>query len=1037
MTIRKLILLLVGLFASVALMAQNHNVTIKLVDALSGEPVGFATVSLTPEKGSVKYALSNHEGTAVVEKVRSGKYTLKAEILGYKPYSAPVEVSGNTDLGSVRMELDQEILDAASVSAVGNPVIIKKDTVEYNASSFKISDDNMLVDLLKKLPGIEVDENGAITSNGETISKITIGGKTFFLDDPQLASQNIPAKLVEKVKVVKKKSEQAEFTGIDDGEDETIIDLSIQKGMMNGLFGNAMAGGGHDLPSVSTAVNDFRWQGAFMGGKFTESSQISVIANANNTNNRGFNDLSGSMMNSMMGGGGGMGRGRGGWGGGSNGITTSWMAGVNGNWDLLDKKMELGSNYLYNGSVVDVLENTYKETYMTDGSTLVSDNDGMSTRFTDGHRFGVRLEHKFSENTSILFQPQFNFGRGNYVQQSGFGSYTFGEGDPYREMDPATYQRFITNNGFTSNYGENTNWETRGFLLLRQRLGIPGRTLSVNVDWNLSDNTLDGYTQSLTDTQFDAAGVPVPGTATVINQRVDQKSRSRSAGSRIVYTEPLGGNFYVEGSYNIRWAQSNTDKLTYESGIFDWTGISYDEASHRMVDASGKSLDLLPFNNANYDAGRTYDAYSNSIVNRSLNQTMGLAFMYQNEGLRAQLGASAIPTRTYNETFNFLKGQADIYDPETIWNFSPRAMLFYDFNDNSNIRLFYFGRSSQPSTRQLNPVLDNSNPLSLSLGNPYLNPYFNHTLRSDIEFSKRQAFFTLRVHLEGGMTQNPITNASWYDPTGRAYSFPVNGHNTYNGSMRIMINAPIARSGFSVSNMTNASYSRTGSFIGAARLDMEQFLRRDADGNLTAFDYAAFQQYYFEDNTDRWATDFLDNTTRSLNVTERLRLTYRNDNLEVITSGRTRVSKPWYTIQTAVAATWNNQVSASVKWTFGSSGVELGTDANYNWFNGYTTPQAPQLVWNATASVPLFRRQATLSLKAYDLLDQANNLLVSTTDNYYQETVNNTLGRYVILSLTWRFGNFGKAGDQFRSRMGGGMGRGGMGRGGWGGGGMF
>ena len=176
--------------------------------------------------------------------------------------------------------------------------------------------------------------------------------------------------------------------------------------------------------------------------------------------------------------------------------------------------------------------------------------------------------------------------------------------------------------------------------------------------------------------------------------------------------------------------------------------------------------------------------------------------------------------------------------------------------------------------------------------------------------------------------------------------------------------------------------------------------------------------YYFVENADQWARDFQDNTTRSLSLTERLRATYRNDYLEIIASGRTRVSKPWYTLPTAaqVAATWNNQVSGSIKWTIGNSGVEIGTDANYNWYAGYTTPQDPQLVWNATVSTPLFRRQATLSLKAYDILDQAKNVRVATTDNYYQETRNNTLGRYIMLSFTWRFGNFGKAGEQMRSR---------------------
>ena len=981
--VRRLLTAALALFAAIAVQAQNYKVSLQLQDATTGEAVGFATVSLTPAKGQGKYTLSDGEGHALIEKVKAGKYTLKAEIMGYKAHEQAVSVSANLDLGIVKLEQDTQVLDAAAVTAVGNPIVIKKDTVEYNASSFKISDDNMLVDLLKKLPGIEVSEDGTITSNGETVSKITIGGKTFFLDDPQLASQNIPAKLVEKVKVVKKKSEQAEFTGIDDGEEETVIDLTVQRGMMNGIFGNAMAGGGVDLPS-SGGKYDPRWQGAFMGGRFTENSQISVILNGNNTNNRGFNDLSGSMMNSMGGGGGMMGMGGGGGWGRSNGITTSWMGGVNANFDLLGDKMDLGGNYLYNGSIVDVTQDSYKETYKTDGSTLYSDTDGLSHRFTDGHRFGIRLEHKFSENTSILFQPQINFGRGSYVQQSVFDTW----------LNTKTNR---SNNGFTNNTGANKNMQTRGFLLLRQRLGIPGRTLSLNLTWNVSNNFMDGLNQSLTNTSFLSDGTVDPtASPTLVNQRIDQSSKSRSVGGRLVYTEPLGNNFYLEGSYNINWSLSETVKDVYNSGL----PFGYWE-----------QFPVLESIYMNYvSAGETYDeTYSNKITNRNLSQNIGLAFMYQNDKLRGQLGASAIPTNTYNYT------NGKEYTDKR-WNFAPRAMLFYDFTENANIRLFYFGRSAQPSTSQLNPVLDNSDPLAMALGNPYLTPYFNHSLRSDIEFSNKQTFFTARLHLEGGLVQNPITSAIWYDDNNRQYSFPVNGSNSYNANARLMINAPIAKSNFSISNMTNVSFSKSGSFLGAAQLDMTDYW----DGEQ--FNYEKFHKVYFEDNTDKWGTDFLVNDTRSLSFTERLRATYRNDNIEVILGGRTRFSKPWYTVQTAVDATWNNQVSGSFKWTIGHTGMELSTDANYNWYNGYTSAPPAQFVWNASFSVPVFKRQGTLSLKAYDILDKAKNLTVSDTANYHQEVLNNTLGRYVMLSFTWRFGNFGDARKQMQQRMGGGPG---------------
>ena len=259
----------------------------------------------------------------------------------------------------------------------------------------------MLEDLLKKLPGVEVGSDGSITANGETISKITIDGKTFFLDDPQLATKNLPAKMIEKVKVVERMSEQSRFTGIDDGNHEHIIDLSVQKGMMNGWFGNLMAGGGHDVPEAGyyndehTFWNEgWRYQGNGMIGKFQENSQISIILNANNTNNQGATNMAGAMMGGMMGG---MRGGRGG--GGGSGETSSWMTGLNGSFDLFDGDMELAGNYVYNGSSSRVKDESSKITYMENGSRLLSDDNGVSQNNTQGHRFGIRMDHKLSETT--------------------------------------------------------------------------------------------------------------------------------------------------------------------------------------------------------------------------------------------------------------------------------------------------------------------------------------------------------------------------------------------------------------------------------------------------------------------------------------------------------------------------------------------------------------------------------------------------------------------------------------------------------------
>ena len=996
MSTRRILLSLVSLFASVAMMAQNVNVTVKLEDATSGEPVGFATVSLSPEKGSAKYSLTDNNGKGTIEKVKVGKYTFKAEIMGYKSYEKAVEITKEaTDLGTIKMELDQRVLDAASVTATGNPIIIKKDTVEYNASSFKTTDTDMLINLLKKLPGIEVDDNGSITANGETITKITIDGKTFFLDDPSIASQNLPAKMIEKVKVVKKKSEQAEFTGIDDGNDETIIDLTVQKSMMNGVFGNITGGVGHDIPSKENDMNDWRFNGNGMVGRFTNDSQLSVIANGNNgAGGMGFTNMGGNMMGQMMGGGmmgGGM---MGGFGGG---ITTSWMGGVNAAADLLDDKMEFSGNYMYSGSITQSETDSYQENYYGNW-TQIQDSKSMSNQRNNGHRVGVRLDHQFSPNTSILFQPQFNYSQGAYNQTQDFKTYQ-------NQFDPEN----MATKGFSSNRGLNSNWQANGFLLFRQRLGIPGRTLSVNLNWTLSNNHSNGYNQSSTETIIGAN----PGTE-LVNQKVDQGSKTQNASARLVYTEPLGAGFYVEGSYQYSYNLSNSNKNVYNSlGGYEGT-----------VDYTAYSMDFIEG-----DPLKTKDeAYSNSILNRNINQSAGLAFMYQEGDVRAQLGLTYNPQNQHNET------NGKPYDNK-VRNWAPRAMLFYDFNDNANIRINYNGRSGQPSTSQLMPVLDNSDPTSMTLGNPYLQPYFNHNGRVELEYSNRATFFTARLNLQGGMNQNPIVNATWNE-NNRRYSFPVNGKNTYNGSARIMINAPIAKSNFSISNNSNINYSMSTSYVGNTTLKTDKYWNDTMDD----FDYELFHTDHPDLNDD---DAFIVNETKTLSVMERLNLNFRSDDLEVRLNGGTRFNKPWYSVQTAGSTenvTWNNSVGGSINWTVGYTGLQFTTDANYNWYNGYKTEQPSRLIWNAGLSFPIIYNSATISLNAYDILGQRKNLSTSQTENLYSESRSLSIGRYVILSFTWRFGTFGGRNGRMGGFGGFGGGRGGRGggmgggRGGFGGG---
>lgn len=974
MSIKKLshiLLLLVSLLAAPSAFAQAiYSVKVRAVEEKTGQPVAFATASVTVkgEKEALKYTLTDDQGYATVTKLKKGSYTFRVELMGYKSYVREITIEKNMDLGTIRMADDAIALDAAKISAVGNPIIVKKDTIEYAASSFKTSDNDMLEELLKKLPGVEVEADGSITANGETIKKITIDGKTFFLDDPQLASKNIPAKIIEKVKVVEKKSDQAQFTGIDDGEEETVIDLSLRPGMMKGWFGNIMGGGGHDIPGEGSDMNDWRYQGAAMLGRFTDESQISIILNGNNTNNRGFNDVAGSMMQNMRGGRG-MGRGMGGW-GRNNGISNTWMGGLNGAFTLLDGDMDLAGNYLYNGSDKFVEEESSKITYLDDGSRLLYDQKGTNNTFSQGHRFGVRLEHKFSENTSILFEPQFNIGSGSFNEFSDFQTYTERDG-----------QRDSTNRGYNSNLGDSDSWSTSGFLLFRQRLGKPGRTISANIRYSFSDNNLDGFNQSLTSVK-DSAGL---WGNEIVNQRFDQNSRSVSLSGRVVYTEPITEYIFFEANYQYGWSRNTSYKNTFNSGtdLLDDTGLL-------VFDPAGESID---------------DRYSNSILNRSITQRAGVNFSYQKKKFRAQLGASVNPTDTYNETTGH-----DAYRSKVI-NWSPQAMLNYEFTENSNIRFFYFGWSNQPSTSQLLPVPDNSDPLNIALGNPNLNPYFNHNIRGNFRYTNKKTFTSVNARFGGSLVENAITSAQWYDPAGVQYSIPVNGPASGNVDARIMVNSPFGKTGLSIFSMTFARYNQSTSYIGTGALESSKYY----DAENASFNYALFNQ----DFPDLGASDkFITNRTQTMSFTQRLRLTYRNDFVEVTLGGRTRMSKSWYTMENSqLKATWNNQADMSMNWTI-PGGINLIADLDYNWYNGYTTPQEDEFVLNAEITKQLFKKKFTLALKAYDILGQSKNLSVTDSANYHQEVRNNTLGRYIILSLTYRFGNFNGNG-QNRGPMGG------------------
>ncbi len=928
---RLTLIFLFGVISAFGLLAQGRStVKVNLIDSLTAEPVAYSTVYISEDGTTNKahYATSGEDGLATVTRVPFGVHYLVVEMMGYRKYVKQIEVyRSQVDLGTVKLQVDVEALDEVVVSAVGNQIVVKKDTIEINAELIRSSENDVLEDLLKKAGGgIEVASDGTITHNGETITKVMIEGKEFFLDDPTLATKNIPAKIVQKIKVVQKKSEQAEFTGIDDGEEETVLDLSVKPGMFDTWFGNITGGGGHDMDMENESF-DARWQGSGIVGHFDENSQFNIILNGNNTNNRGFHDMNQSMYGGM----GGM-RGGGPW-GQQGGITTSWMGGFNGNWNIGgDKDREIGGNYLYNGSIRDIEESRLRTTFLNDSVNLISDNKDVSHFFSDGHRANVVFDYKFNDKTSLLIRPNFNYGTSRYTEESQYST--------------DNTERGRVNDGTSLATSDAISWRTNGRILYRQRIGeAAGRTLSLNVHYNISNNDSKGTNKSETNI-YNGESVET----SVINQQYTQKEESYQVSADLTYTEPLGKNFYLLGSYRINWQKNLTSKHTDD--VLD--------------DGS-----LLQNN-----------LYTSDMSNEFLTHRIQLSMSKQEEKYTLQIGVNAQPSTT--TTKRFFAGNIAPQDTSyTVWNFAPSARFDYKFSNTSNLRINYWGRTSQPSVTQLLPIPDNSDPLFITLGNATLNPEFQHRLRFEYSYTDTKTFTTFSVRGGLNYTKDDIINASWYSAAGVRYTAPINSDlPTYGGNMMFMVNSQFGKTGLSLQSFTFANVNSYLTYTGS---DTTAVTLEDIRPSL------------------------IGGRTTSMSISERLTFVYSHEYFEARVGGSARYQKAWYEIASqAKSDTWDNSVFAELTGNM-PWGMEVSTDVNYNFYFGYESGyDKPMTTWNAEIAQSFLNKNLTLRVKVYDILNQSRNNRHNIGDNYTEDVYNNSLGRYVMVSLTYRFGNMDK-----------------------------
>ena len=990
---KKIILTLIfvatALFATSFTAAAQRKATVKLtlLDTLTREPASYAAVMLMPKGDTVAkyYALAGLDGKAVFEKVDYGLYTLKAELMGFETRTREVDVNkSNINLGEMALKEDFQMLQGATVTAVGNAITIKQDTIEYNASSFKVKDNAVLIDLLRKLPGIEIGSDGSITSGGETIKKITLNGKTFFLDDPSLATENIPVNVIEKVKVIDKKSEQAQFSGIEDDDTEKIIDVSTYKGMFDGWFGNLSGGLGRDLRSQPKdgskfdLKNDWRYQGNGIIGRFNETDQLAFVANGNNTNSRG-------------------GFGPGGPGGGAfggmKGINDNWMAGINyGTTRVKDLEANISAEYGQRKSDVQSKDN--KTTYVNDGDDLYTDSDSKSKTGSQFVEVGGELSYE-PEGTRIFFRPRFNLEWNTNDRNSHNET-----GDIYSQL----------NDSRSFSYGLTRSRTADGRFMVGQRIGKPGRTITLGGRYSFSGSQADA--KEFSNTSY------ASGTPTLIDQYSHTDTRNMSLNGDVEYTEPITENWFVSAQYRISYTHSNSVKNT-----FDYAG----SATHDVEDADFvRNMD----DKDDYSIENKY--YSSSVENIFVTHRAGLMMQFQKDRNFVQFGASLQPT--YNETHTTKFGvTTDMGEGEWLLNWSPEVRARYNFSQTTNLRANYNGRSQQPSTSRMQPILDVSNPTSISTGNAYLLPSFTHNARIFFNTNNKYTFSSLTTGFFFNYGLNSVVTASWFDNDGVSYSVPVNAkkpsqsYNTF-----VSYNTPIARSEFSIASNTRASLTHAVSY---------QNINAREGLNAETFNYDEFMKDFWGATPDgkdvnpsgnrfyNGDSGFGESKTTAYTIAEDLSLRYNGDNLYASIGGNVRYNNALYSLNSAADKhTFDNSVMGSLVWTLWNR-LELSSDATYTFYHGYKTEEMnePEFIWNAGISYKL--GSLSMAVNAFDLLEQSKSISRTMNENYLLDSWSNRLGRYVIFKLTWTFGKF----SSDKNRRGGFRGPGGPG-GGFGGG---
>lgn len=722
-------------------------------------PGVYAQLISVPDSTRVGYTMTDVDGNFSFENIKPGPYMLQLTMTGMDvvaKYVEPKDSAETVNVGRLLMTENAVMLDEAVITAVRAAVVAKEDTLEFNAGSFHTNPNASVEDLLKKLPGVEVGNDGSITSGGKTVTKILVNGKEFFSDDPKLATKNLPSDMVEKVQVIDRKSELARLTGVDDGEDETVINLTVKKGMDNGWFGTISAGYGTDR----------RYQGNLSLNWFKDGNQISIIGGGNNINEMGFSDQGRSRFRDF---------------GGNNGINSTQQFGINFNVGK-DEKFRVGGNILYTHSDRDA-RNRFDTQYLFPDS--VSYLTGGSKTRDQGHsiRAQFRMQWNISDADVLDFRPQFTYNnRRSELRDSSILR---------RNMNLA--DKVNSSFSMRSNRGEDYNASGR-LIYTHKFLEKPGRSISAQVNYQFSD------TRQKTTSWNDIEYYLRQEDSELLYQFLDNRQWSNYMEGRLTWTEPLGdpsrGN-YLEVAYLASLRFNNADKLTYDMPD--------------PADGFNPMVDGLPVLDGAPAGWEYVDSLSNRFRNKFSNQELQVGYKKTASNYNLNVGLVFSPSSSKSE--DLIMPERNI-DTRWVYNIAPYLRFRYKFSKQMSLMLNYRARTSQPSLTQLQPVPDTSDPLNVTVGNPDLKPTFTQNINARFSNFNSDTQQSLSAMANASFALNTIVSRTITDPeTGVRTTTYANANGNWNVFGMLMLNQPLRNRNWRFNARLNARYSSAAGYI--------------------------------------------------------------------------------------------------------------------------------------------------------------------------------------------------------------------------------